>query len=85
MISIVGNDKLAVTIENFIKAGAFDCLGGTRKQFMMVYPQIMDAANQERKSSMTGQMTLFDLFSEEEKKENQRLLSSYFRRSRSIL
>ena len=65
----LGHEINKRTIENFIKAGAFDCLGGTRKQFMMVYPQIMDAANQEKKSSMTGQMSLFDLFSEEEKKE----------------
>ncbi len=65
----LGHEINKRTLESFIKAGAFDCLGGTRKQFMMVYPQIMDAANQEKKSSMTGQMTLFDLFSEEEKKE----------------
>lgn len=64
----LGHEINKRTIENFIKAGAFDCLGGTRKQFMMVYPQIMDVSNQERKSSMTGQMSLFDLFSEEEKK-----------------
>ena len=34
------------TIENFIKAGAFDSLGGTRKQFMMIYVQVMDTVNQ---------------------------------------
>lgn len=65
----LGHEINKRTIENFIKAGALDCLDGTRKQFMMVYPQIMDAANQERKSSISGQMSLFDLFSEEEKKE----------------
>ena len=55
------------TLENFIKAGAFDCLGGTRKQFMMVYPQIMEDISREKKNSMTGQMSLFDLVSPEEK------------------
>ncbi|WP_395027635.1 DNA polymerase III subunit alpha, partial [Robinsoniella sp.] len=57
------------TIESFIKAGALDGLGGTRKQFMMIYVQIMDSVNQERKYSLTGQMSLFDLVGEEEKKE----------------
>ena len=56
-------------IENFIKAGALDCLGGTRKQFMIIYVKILDQVNQERKYSMTGQMTLFDLVSEDQKKE----------------
>ena len=56
-------------IENFIKAGALDCLGGTRKQFMMIYVRIVDQVNQERKYSMAGQMTLFDMVSDEQKKE----------------
>ncbi len=56
-------------IENFIKAGALDCLGGTRKQFMSVYIQIVESVNQEKKHSMTGQMTLFDFVSEENKSD----------------
>lgn len=56
-------------IESFIKAGAFDSLQGTRKQFMSVYVQIMDKVNQSKKSSMAGQMTLFDLATEEEKED----------------
>ncbi|MBU9743778.1 DNA polymerase III subunit alpha [Lachnospiraceae bacterium ASD3451] len=54
-------------IENLIKAGALDSLGGTRKQFMMIYVQVLDSVNQERKYSMTGQMSLFDLVEEEDK------------------
>ena len=57
------------TIESFIKAGALDSLGGTRKQFMMIYVKILDQVNQEKKYSMTGQMTLFDMVSEEQKGE----------------
>ena len=57
------------TIENFIKAGALDNMGGTRRQLMMVYVQIMDQVNQEKKYSMTGQMSLFDFVGEEEKKD----------------
>lgn len=56
-------------IENFIKAGALDSLEGTRKQFMSIYIQIMDHANQEKKYAMTGQMSLFDLVDEEQKKD----------------
>ncbi|RDU24199.1 DNA polymerase III subunit alpha [Anaerosacchariphilus polymeriproducens] len=57
------------TIESFIKAGALDSLGGTRKQFMMIYVQILEGVNQDRKNSMAGQMTLFDMASEETKQD----------------
>ena len=59
------------TIENLIKAGALDMLGGTRKQFMSIYVQIVDHVTQEKKNSMVGQMTLFDLVSEDQKEEFQ--------------
>ncbi|MEY8228707.1 DNA polymerase III subunit alpha [Blautia coccoides] len=62
-----GRDINKRTIENFIKAGAFDGIPGNRRQKMMVYVQILDAVNQEKKTAMTGQMSLFDLVSEEEK------------------
>ena len=54
-------------VENFIKAGAFDSLGGTRKQYLSVYVQIMDRVHKDKKNSMAGQMTLFDLAGDEEK------------------
>ena len=54
-------------IENFIKAGAFDGLGGTRKQFMIVYTHIMDHIQNDKKNNMAGQISLFDIASEEEK------------------
>lgn len=57
------------TIESFIKAGALDGLCDNRKQLMMVYVQILDSVNQEKKYAMTGQMSLFDFVPEEEKKE----------------
>ena len=57
------------TIESFIKSGAFDSLGGTRKQFMVVYVQILDQVNRERKYSMTGQLSLFDIVSDDQKSE----------------
>ena len=55
-------------VENFIKAGAFDSLEGTRKQFMSVFVQLMDQNQQNRKNNMAGQLSLFDLVDESEKK-----------------
>ena len=56
-------------IENFIKAGALDCMEGNRRQKMLVYGQIVDSIAQEKKNSFAGQMSLFDLVSEEDKKD----------------
>ncbi|MBD5496943.1 MAG: DNA polymerase III subunit alpha [Lachnospiraceae bacterium] len=54
-------------IEGFIKAGALDSLGGTRKQFMSVYVQILDHIQRDKKNNMAGQLSLFDIVGEEEK------------------
>ena len=56
-------------VENFIKAGALDCLDGNRRQKMLVYQKISDSISQDKKNSLAGQMSLFDLVSEEDKKE----------------
>ncbi len=56
-------------VENFIKAGALDSLGGTRKQFMSVYVGIMDHLHQDKKNNMAGQLSLFDIVAEENKEE----------------
>ena len=55
--------------EHFIKAGALDSLGGTRKQFMSVYIQIMDNIQHDKKNNMAGQMSLFDIVSEDQKED----------------
>ncbi|MDO5131747.1 MAG: DNA polymerase III subunit alpha [Eubacteriales bacterium] len=57
------------TVESFIKAGALDCLGATRKQMMSVYMRILDDLQSSRKHDMAGQMTLFDIADEEDKKD----------------
>ncbi|WP_026489745.1 DNA polymerase III subunit alpha [Butyrivibrio sp. XBB1001] len=63
------NDVNKRAVENFIKAGAFDCFEGTRKQHMTVYSQIMDQLHNSGRNVMAGQMTLFDFAGEEAKKE----------------
>ena len=55
------------TLENFIKSGALDTLPGTRKQKVLVAPELLDQRSKEKKNSMEGQLTLFDIASEEEK------------------
>lgn len=56
-------------IENFIKAGALDSLGGTRKQFMSVYVQILDHITKDKKNNLAGQISLFDIAAEDTKDE----------------
>lgn len=59
------------TLENFIKSGALDTLPGTRKQKLLIAPELLDQRSKERKNSMEGQITLFDLAGEEEKSNYQ--------------
>ena len=56
-------------VENFIKAGALDCLGATRKQLMSVYMRMMDDLTNSKKNDMAGQLSLFDFADEEDKKD----------------
>ena len=53
-------------IESFIFSGAFDCFGKNRRQLNLVYPDILDQVNDEKKKSMTGQMSLMEFLGEEE-------------------
>ena len=48
-------------MENFIKAGAFDSLGGNRRQFMQVYESLIDDVVTENKKLDPDQMTIFDM------------------------
>ncbi len=58
------------TLESFIKSGAFDCFNANRHQMMLVYADIVDNINNERKSNIAGQMSLFDMFEEKHDKVN---------------
>ncbi|WP_105618321.1 DNA polymerase III subunit alpha [Vallitalea okinawensis] len=52
-------------IEGMIKAGAFDSLGGTRKQYMHVYKAILDGVAYTKKNNIDGQLNLFAMAEEE--------------------
>ena len=56
-------------IENFIKSGAFDSFGATRKQHMSVYMQILDGITHSKRGITAGQMSLLDIVSDEQKNE----------------
>ena len=55
------------TIESLIKSGAFDSFRLNRRQMMLVYSDVMEHVAHERKESVSGQMSLFDMFEPEDK------------------
>lgn len=65
MMRLTSKEVNKHTIENFIKSGAFDSLEGTRKQKMTVYQAMLDNVHREKKDSMAGQMSLFDMGDED--------------------
>ncbi len=64
-----GSDITKRSVENLIKAGALDCFEGNRRQKLSVYLEIMDEVAVRKKGQVEGQITLFDIASEEQKKE----------------
>jgi len=56
-----GHDINKRCVESLIKAGAFDSLGGTRAQYMTVFENIMSGQQLTKKTTLEGQMSLFDL------------------------
>jgi len=64
---MTGHDLNKRAVENFIKAGAFDSFGGTRKQYMSVYVRIMDSIASDKKNVMAGQISLFDFAGDDNK------------------
>ncbi len=59
------------TLENFIKSGALDSMPGNRRQKTMIAPEMSDQKNKERKTALSGQLSLFDFAGEEEKQQYQ--------------
>ncbi len=57
---IVNTDVNKRTVESFIKAGAFDSLGYTRRTLYFAYDEVMDNAASAYRSRAEGQLSLFD-------------------------
>jgi len=55
------------TVENLIKAGAMDCFGLTRKQLIHIYMDVLDDVAKDKKSAMSGQLSLFDIVDDSSK------------------
>lgn len=55
------------TLESFIKSGALDTLPGTRKQKLIVSGDLLESKAREKKTVMEGQLSFFDIATEEEK------------------
>ena len=54
-------------IESLIYGGAFDSLGGTRRQYFSSYELIYKSLGQTKKNSIDGQLSLFNDFAEDKK------------------
>ena len=47
-------------MESFIKAGAFDCLGGKRIQYMTAYKHVLTSVAKGKRQNIEGQLSLFE-------------------------
>ncbi len=55
-----GTDLNKRAVESLIACGAFDSFGIKRSQLMRVFESVMDASSVDKRSVISGQMTLFD-------------------------
>lgn len=60
-------------VESLIKAGAFDCFGNTRMQYMQGYKTILDSVLLGKKNTFDGQMDLFGMGEQKETSLEDRL------------
>ena len=52
-------------VESLIKAGALDCLNTNRASHLAIYEQLMEAAQNDARKNIAGQMSLFEISSSE--------------------
>ncbi len=60
-----GKDVNKRALENLIKAGAFDCFGGKRRQYLEIYANVLKSVQNEKKEKISGQIGMFELAAEE--------------------
>ena len=66
---IAGEQVNKKCVESLIKAGAFDEFGQTRSTLLASFESIIDTIQSGRKKGLDGQVSMFDLGSEEEKNQ----------------
>jgi DNA polymerase-3 subunit alpha len=54
-------------LENLILAGAFDCFGKTRTQYLAVYSEFLDRVVEQEKHKNSAQLSLFDTVLKDDK------------------
>jgi len=59
---MAGRDMNRRTLENLIRAGAFDSMGYKRKALMQIAAAVLDSINQAERDNISGQMDLFGDF-----------------------
>ncbi|MBQ5953251.1 MAG: DNA polymerase III subunit alpha [Lachnospiraceae bacterium] len=59
------------TVENFIFAGAFDQLPGSRSQKIAVYADVLEKKQKAKKDKVDGQLSLFDFASPEDRRSGE--------------
>lgn len=57
------------TLENLIKAGAFDSVRGNRRQKMILMVDLLEEKSRKSKKEITGQYSFFDMMDEEDRVE----------------
>ena len=83
---LYGKNMNSRAIESLIKCGAFDGLGANRRQLLQVYAKIISDVEYEKKHSLNGQMSIFDMgLSEEEKRSSEPALPDIPEYSKSDL
>lgn len=56
-------------VESLIKCGAFDSLGENRATLMFGFEALQESINKDKKKNITGQISLFEMMSQEEQEE----------------
>ena len=68
-----GKDMNKRTVENLIRAGAFDSMGYKRKALLQVAGAVIDSINQAERDNISGQMDLFGDFGGQEHAQPSRI------------
>lgn len=67
---ISGSEVNKKCIESMIKAGAFDSLGTNRATLLSSFENVLDTINADMKRSLSGQVNMFDMASDDVKDES---------------
>lgn len=67
VMRLAGNGLTKRDMESLIYAGALDAFPGNRKQKLEVFPVLLDEAQKKNRREMSGQISLFDAFSDMKK------------------